>query len=147
MYGMWGLRLEMVSGSSSSPSYLASPGCSPISEVQDPTLCSQWSLLLLNPVGFLSYFPGPLRNDPLTQHTCRESLVSASLARALSVYAVPIKASVCSSPLQNHRSHGCPGLQLGHSPALCLSLPLPPLLVDTSMEVESGQNWFLVLMF
>lgn len=106
----------------------------------------------MNPVDFLSYSPGPLRCDPppptLPQQASWESsLVSASLARALSVYAVPIKASVCSFPLQkNHRCRGCPGLQQGHTPALSAFLSLSPLLVDTSMEVESGQNLFLVLM-
>lgn len=58
---------------------------------------------------------------------------------ALSVYVILIKASVCSFLLQkNHRSHGCPSFQQG--PISCLSLPLSPLLVDTSLEVESGQN-------
>lgn len=58
---------------------------------------------------------------------------------ALSVYVILIKASVCSFLLQkNHCSHGYPSLQQG--PVSCLSLLLSPLLVDTSLEVESGQN-------
>lgn len=58
---------------------------------------------------------------------------------ALSVYVILIKASVCSFLLQkNYCSHGYPSLQQG--PVSCLSLPLSPLLVDTILEVESGQN-------
>lgn len=50
-YGMWRAVVGTVFGCGS-PSNLASPGCSPISEVQEPPLCSQWSLLLMNPVIF-----------------------------------------------------------------------------------------------
>lgn len=107
---------------SSSPSNLASPGCSPISEVQEPRLGSQWSLPLMNPVIFLS-----LRCDLLTQQASGSCWSPPSLARALSVYVIPIKASVCSFLLQkNHCSHRCPSLQQGPVSCLCPHCLLTP---------------------
>lgn len=111
---MWRAVVGTVFGcGSSSPSNLASPGCSPISEVQEPRLGSQWSLLLMNPVIFLS-----LRCDLLTQQASGSCWSPPSLARALSVYVIPIKASVCSFLLQkNHCSHRCPASSKGLFPA------------------------------